>query len=245
MTAPSYSRNSPSQQREQLCEIQSVDLINLRAVGASRNSTNLPIDLRYYVGAAHVIPAPGDQWVVRWFGTSWILDFQLPFNTTELATIAGNPVKGLTQIGSTNPAGTGPTEINGSTINIKGPLNLNGVPTAGRPDAGTAGRGSIVFDTTLGEIILSDGTAWSPLGSGGGGGGTYATVAGEVPTGTKDGSNTVFIVGHNFRTASTELYRNGLRERLGVGYSESAGNTLTFTTAPLVDDDILVDYVLQ
>jgi hypothetical protein len=229
---------------QQVCQIISVDLINLRAVAYTRQQTNITIDLSYYVGAAHVIPSNGDQWLVSWYGTAWKLDTQLAHATTELTTVADFPVQGLTQIGDTNPSSAGPTHINGGAIYLNAPTQLYSVPTTGRPSAsGVPGR--IIFDSTLGQILFSDGSAWDPIGSGGGGGGGITTVIGEVPTGTKDGSNAVFIVGHSFQTASTAVYRNGLRERLGVGYTESGGNTLTFTTAPLTDDDLSVDYVLQ
>lgn len=230
---------------QQVCQIMSVDLLNMRAVASTRQQTSITIDLSYYVGAAHVVPSNGDQWLVSWYGSGWKLDTQLAHSTTELATVADFPVQGLTQIGDTNPSSAGPTHINGGAIYLNAPTQLYAVPTSGRPSAsGTPGR--IIFDSTLGLILYSDGTAWDPIGSGGGGGGGGSpTVVGEVPTGTKDGSNMVFIVGHNFQTATTAVYRNGLRERLGVGYTESAGNTLTFTTAPLSDDELSVDYVVQ
>jgi hypothetical protein len=38
------------------------------------------------------------------------------------------------------------------------------------------------------------------------------------------------------------LYRNGLREHAGLGYTV-IGTALTITTAPLADDDLLVDYL--
>lgn len=69
-------------------------------------------------------------------------------------------------------------------------------------------------------------------------------VTGEVPTGTKNGSNETFFVSHPFVAKSTAVYRNGLREVLDVGYSESAPNEIVFTTAPLDTDTLTVDYTV-
>lgn len=69
-------------------------------------------------------------------------------------------------------------------------------------------------------------------------------VFNETPTGTKDGVNTVFALAHTPQAGTTTVYRNGLRERLGVGYVESAAD-LTFSTAPLSSDEIAVDYLME
>lgn len=229
--------------QQQIVAITTVDLVGLLASGRTRQQTTVSVDLRYMPGAMHVIPSVGDQWIVRRFGQSWMLVSQLPVSGTELATVMQNPAQGTVQIGSTNPNGLGPLHLNGSTIVAHAALVLDNAPTGGRPDAGV-GSGALVFDSTLGQIVYSDGTTWTAVGAGGGGD-SFATVVAEVPTGTKNGTNVTFTVGHNFRTASTAVYRNGLREHLGVGYTEASANTLTFSTAPLSDDDLLVDYVLQ
>lgn len=69
-------------------------------------------------------------------------------------------------------------------------------------------------------------------------------VMGEVLVGVKDGVNTVFTAANSYRTSSTAVYRNGLREQRGTGYTESAVNAVTFTTAPLSSDDITIDYTI-
>lgn len=244
MTSPSNLSRAPSTNQQQIVQIISIDLIGLKAQGRTRQGSTLDIDLRYMTGAVHVIPSVNDQWMVCRQGQSWALVSQLPVGGSELGTIMDNPQQGTVQIGSTNPAGLGPLHLNGSAVFTNAPLVLDNAPTGGRPDAGI-GAGAIIFDSTLGQIIFSTGITWTPIGTGGGGGTTYATVTAEVPTGTKDGSNTTFTVGHNFRSGTTALYRNGLREHLGVGYTEASSNTLSFSNAPLVDDEIFVDYVLQ
>lgn len=66
---------------------------------------------------------------------------------------------------------------------------------------------------------------------------------GEIPSGSKNGTNTVFTLAHLPTVGTVTVYRNGLREHPGVGYTVS-GTALTFSTAPLADDDIFVDYLM-
>lgn len=73
--------------------------------------------------------------------------------------------------------------------------------------------------------------------------GTGTRIIGEVPAGSKNSSNMVFLTENQFISGTTIVYRNGLREHLGVGYTETLPETITFTTPPNSDDDILVDYV--
>jgi len=65
----------------------------------------------------------------------------------------------------------------------------------------------------------------------------------EALTGTQNGSNEVFTTTDNYISGTTVLWRNGLREVLGVGYTESGAGQITFTTAPLTTDVIRIDYV--
>jgi hypothetical protein len=68
-------------------------------------------------------------------------------------------------------------------------------------------------------------------------------VVGEVPAGTLNGSNDTFTVSTPFVASTTSVFRNGLREQLGVGYNESGGNAVVFTTPPLISDLLAVDYL--
>lgn len=74
------------------------------------------------------------------------------------------------------------------------------------------------------------------------GDGTY--VLNETPSGTQNGINVEFTLAHAPQTGSTSVYRNGLREVIGVGYSVS-GSGITFTTAPLSSDVLTVDYLME
>lgn len=78
-----------------------------------------------------------------------------------------------------------------------------------------------------------------PPGPPGNGTGVYN----ETPAGVRNGINTAFTLAHTPAAGSTAVYRNGLREVLGVGYTLS-GATLDFTTAPLADDALTVDYLI-
>lgn len=69
-------------------------------------------------------------------------------------------------------------------------------------------------------------------------------IFGEVLTGIKDGVNTVFTTAAPYVTASTAVYRNGLREQRGTGYTESGAGEITFGEAPLSTDDLTIDYIL-
>src|ERR1700752_1251617 len=70
-----------------------------RAQGYTRQQTYVDIDLRYHVGAIHVVPRVGEQWYLQRMGKSWALDRKLPPTTMVLNTIADNPVPGQVQIG--------------------------------------------------------------------------------------------------------------------------------------------------
>lgn len=241
MTSPTgYSRLPSTAGQQQIVSIQAIDTVNMTASGYTRQNSYLSIDLRYHVGAVHVVPAVFEQWIVRRFGMNWILVSKLPFNTTDLLTDA---VPGQVQIGSTGPA-QGPLQLNGSVVAANAPLQLDGSATSERPTASTAGAGALIFDTDLHAPIYSDGSVWTEVGSGVGGGST-TQIFGETPAGTFNGINVTFTTALAFQTGTTAVYRNGLREQLGVGYTESLSSTLTFTTAPLADDVITVDYIKQ
>lgn len=58
---------------------------------------------------------------------------------------------------------------------------------------------------------------------------------GEIPTGTVNGSNTVFTLAFTPVPKSPRLHLNGLLQRHGASYDYTiSGNTITFTVAPLI-----------
>ncbi len=68
-------------------------------------------------------------------------------------------------------------------------------------------------------------------------------VTGEVPSGTLNGTNTNFTLASAPASGTEKVYLNGLRQNVGSGndYTIST-NTITFATAPVSTDVILVDY---
>lgn len=159
MTSPSgFARNSAATQAQKAVAIQNVDLLGLKAYAYTREESGIEIDLRYHAGAVHCIPSTGDQWIVRRFANTWILVSQLPYNGTELLTIADAPQQGMTQVGSTNPSGLGPTYLNGSVVIATAPFRVPAVATSDRPNPAPAG--THVFDSTLDKPIWSTGSGW-------------------------------------------------------------------------------------
>lgn len=69
-------------------------------------------------------------------------------------------------------------------------------------------------------------------------------VFNETPSGVKDGANAVFTLAHTPQVGAVSVYRNGLREVLGVGYTV-AGSNITFSTPPLSSDVLTVDYLME
>lgn len=166
MTNPSFS--SLDTVTQQPVSIKSVDPANYVANAVTRQGGMLQIDLHYHVGAVHVIPAEGDQWMVRRFGMTWALVSQLPHNTTELLTVADEPTEGLTQVGSSNPNGAGNLHLNGKVVVSNGPLQLKNAPTGGMPDVGDR-TGVVAYDDTLKVPVYYDGDSWNLLGEPDGG----------------------------------------------------------------------------
>ena len=296
---------SQSSQQIQIVAITKVDLLGLVATGLTRQQTTVTIDLRYLVGAVHVIPSVGDQWIVRRFANLWILVSQLPYNGTELTAVADSPQQGTVQIGSTNPQGVGPLHLNGSVVKANAPVQFNsdtlyqdvgGVlkystdngTTWHSVDTGTGGSTAVTWDdvedkptvfptdwtdvsgkpttfpsdwnTTLhipttfpptpptgtpdGTKFWADNNTWKTPPTGGGGGGGGYLVVGEGPGGTINGSTTVFTLAQAYQTHTTMVYINGVRQRISSDYTESSSTTITFVTAPESGDQIAVDYVV-
>ncbi|CQD03842.1 hypothetical protein BN000_00663 [Mycobacterium europaeum] len=118
---------------------------------------------------------------------------------------------------------------------------VNGAVVLYGPDSAPAGAGSVPLTLPNGNVSILVPTPGPPGVSGIAG--TGVSVFGEVPAGTPNGSTTVFTCANNFQSGSTRVYRNGLREERGLGYSESTP-TIIFTTAPMGTDVITVDYLI-
>ena len=159
MTLPNNLSNSPStlfKTNTQIVAITTVDLAKMKAIGSTRQQSALNIDLRYHVGAIHVTPAVGEQWTIQRFGTCWALVSKLPKNTTDLLTV---PAEGQVQIGSTGVT-QGPLHLNGSQINVNGPLVTQVIDSSTRPDPTSVPVGTQIYDAGLKMPIWSNGTNW-------------------------------------------------------------------------------------
>jgi hypothetical protein len=80
-------------------------------------------------------------------------------------------------------------------------------------------------------------------GNGGGGsaGSTNNFADNEIPTGTQNGINLTFNLMHTPLTGTVHLYYNGLRQTPVNDFTVS-GTVITFVSAPIASDNILVDY---
>lgn len=229
MNSPSVLARSPMTQ--QLVGIISVDPINLTSVGFTRQKDKVFIDLRYPVGAIHVIPCVGEQWILRKVGMNWALDRKLPKNTNIQLNVADNPVQGLVQIGS-NGVGSGPLVLDASVVNINAPITIDS-DTLYRDVAGVL------------QFSVDNGTTWNPVASSSGTeseGSSGDSVIGEMPNGPINGSNDIFTTKSEFAAHTTRVYRNGLREQFSTSYTETEPDTITFSSPPLTTDVIEVDY---
>lgn len=71
-------------------------------------------------------------------------------------------------------------------------------------------------------------------------------VSGEVPSGTINGSNTAFTLSQTPTSGSEIVYLNGVRQQRGGSNDYTiSGDTITFISAPLSGDVILVDYLIS
>jgi len=67
-------------------------------------------------------------------------------------------------------------------------------------------------------------------------------VLGEVPSGTVNGSNTVFTTSQPF--TSIEVFKNGVRMKAGgADYTVTNTTTITFVTAPVTGTVLVVNYI--
>lgn len=69
-------------------------------------------------------------------------------------------------------------------------------------------------------------------------------VTEETPSGTINGSNTTFTLANTPTAGTVRVYLNGVRQKSGAGNDYTiTSTTITFTTAPVSGDVIIVDYM--
>lgn len=66
-------------------------------------------------------------------------------------------------------------------------------------------------------------------------------VMGETPTGAINGVNKTFTTAQDYRSGSTAVYLNGLRE---FNYTESPPHTIVLDDAPSNLDAVRIDYIV-
>lgn len=70
-----------------------------------------------------------------------------------------------------------------------------------------------------------------------------ATLSGAI-----NNINKVFTVPENFKSGSSQVFINGLRQILGNHYTESGPNEITFTEAPSsvgFQDELIINYIKE
>lgn len=64
----------------------------------------------------------------------------------------------------------------------------------------------------------------------------------ELPIGLKNGINLVYSTASTYISSTTRVFLNGIRQTLGQDYSEVSNNQISFISAPLSGDSIIIDY---
>lgn len=75
---------------------------------------------------------------------------------------------------------------------------------------------------------------------------TGTQVKNEQPQGTPDGIRQFFLIKHPMIRYSTQLYRNGIRQKIGTDYAEYPGGPKVGffpCCIPQPGDSLLIDYV--
>lgn len=68
----------------------------------------------------------------------------------------------------------------------------------------------------------------------------------ETPTQTSSPNGLIFTTAFNFATGTTNLYLNGVKQKLGVAYTETAANQVTFAALTNIDttfDEVTINYL--
>lgn len=107
---------------------------------------------------------------------------------------------------------------------VQEPINVTVTPNSGVAQINTTpiqGGGQAIWDSIIGKP---------------------EKIFGETPTGDLDGENLVFTLSNNYISSKTCVYLNGLKQGSN-DYSEILPNQISFLSAPLPGDVIIVDYV--
>lgn len=74
--------------------------------------------------------------------------------------------------------------------------------------------------------------------------GTNSTISSEIPTGTINGTTTVFTTARAYIAGSLEVYVDGVHQRRTTDYTETtpSSGTFTFVSAPLTGQSVVCNY---
>ena len=70
----------------------------------------------------------------------------------------------------------------------------------------------------------------------------------ETLTGTIYGVNKIFTTQNNYQSGKTRVFINGLKQKLGVGYTESGPKEITLSEAPSnsgFNDELIINYIME
>lgn len=162
--------------------------------------------------------------------------------------VSGNIIGYLPPKVTDNGDGTASLSVTASVSIDPGDVEIGAVEIK---DGTTDTRGKVRTDGTENALVITANVLPLPTGAA-----TESTlqdildaldiyVIGETPSGVVDGMNDTFTTFFTFKPGTTHLYLNGIRQKEGVGfdYVEEVDNqTITFATAPILGDTLLIDY---
>ncbi len=130
------------------------------------------------------------------------------------------------------------TIIAGVGIVVTNGNGVNGNPTIALGLSGViVGTYNVVTVDIYGRVVSGSNYLYPIIGQ---------FMNGIVPTGTIDGSNTVFVIGGGSNPAQNGLsvFLNGIYQAFTTDYTyDASSGTITFITAPEINDILLVNYI--
>ncbi|MEW6039931.1 MAG: hypothetical protein AB1633_00220 [Elusimicrobiota bacterium] len=70
----------------------------------------------------------------------------------------------------------------------------------------------------------------------------------ETLVGVIDGVNKIFTTINNYKSGSTRIFINGLKQKRGIHYTESGPKEITFSEAPSnngFNDELIINYIME
>ncbi|HEX2616655.1 MAG TPA: hypothetical protein VHL57_03880 [Flavobacteriales bacterium] len=101
---------------------------------------------------------------------------------------------------------------------------------------------AITVSTTITGVLKGNGTAISAATAGTDFMAPSSFVTREVPSGTKNSSNTAFTLANTPLSGTEEVYLNGMLQNAGGNDYSITGTAITMVTAPASTDVLLVNY---